>query len=54
MFRNNPQVPVGILDKKFDVQTINKNKSSLFSTSTYKDLTDLHAHMVSNEHLKKT
>jgi hypothetical protein len=48
MFRNNPQVqlPVAILNKQVDIQAINKNKNALFSTSTYKDLTDLHAHMV--------
>lgn len=52
MFRNNPQVqlPVAILNKQVDIQASNKNKNSLFSTSTYKDLTDLHAHMVSKEH----
>lgn len=48
MFRNNPQVPMTILNKKVDSKVVNKNKNSLFSTSTYKDLTDLHAHMVSN------
>jgi len=37
-----------ILNKKVDSKVVNKNKNSLFSTSTYKDLTDLHAHMVSN------
>lgn len=47
MFRNNPQVPVAIFNKTVDVETVNKNKTSLFSTSTYKDLTDLHPHMVS-------
>lgn len=48
MFKNNPEVqlPVAILNKQVDIQAINKNKNSLFSTSTYKDLTDLHAHMV--------
>lgn len=48
MFRNNPQVPVDIIIKKIDSQVVNKNKNSLFSTSTYKELTDLHAHMVGN------
>lgn len=48
MFRNNPQVSMVIFNKTVDSQTINKNKNSLFSTSTYKDLTDIHAHMVSN------
>lgn len=48
MFRNNPQVPVAIFNKPVDSQIVNKNKNSLFSTSTYKDLTDLHSHMVSN------
>lgn len=48
MFRNNPQVPVDMLIKKIDSQVVNKNKNSLFSTSTYKELTDLHAHMVGN------
>lgn len=48
MFRNNPQVPEGLLKKQTDTQIVNKNKTSLFSTSNYKDLTDLHAHMVSN------
>lgn len=47
MFRNNPQIPMGII-KKIDTQAVNKNKNSLFSTSTYKELTDLHVHMVSN------
>lgn len=47
MFRNNPQVSVDILNKKVDnLAVVNKNKNSLFSTSTYKELTDLHAHMV--------
>jgi len=48
MFRNNPEVqlPVAILNKQVDIQASNKNKNSLFSTSTYKDLTDLHPHMV--------
>lgn len=48
MFRNNPEVqlPVAILNKQVVIQASNKNKNSLFSTSTYKDLTDLHAHMV--------
>lgn len=50
MFRNNPQVPVIIFNKPVDSQTINKNKNSLFSTSTYKDLTGIHAHMVSKYH----
>lgn len=54
MFRNNPQVPVTIPNKQLDIQAVNKNKNSLFSTSTYKDLTDLHAHMVSNENISKT
>ncbi|XP_025205540.1 probable ATP-dependent RNA helicase DDX31 [Melanaphis sacchari] len=50
MFRNNPEVqlPVAILNKQVDIQAINKNKNSLFSTSTYKDLTDLHPHMIAN------
>lgn len=53
MFRNNPEVqlPVAILNKQVDIQAINKNKNSLFSTSTYKELTDLHAHMVCEEHM---
>jgi len=48
MFRNNPEVqlPMAILNKQVDIQASNKNKNSLFSTSTYKDLTDLHSHMV--------
>lgn len=50
MFRNNPEVPaaqtVAIFSKQVDSKTVQKNKNSLFSTSTYKDLTDLHAHMV--------
>lgn len=53
MFRNNPQVSVAIPNKQLDIQAVNKNKNSLFSTSTYKDLTDLHAHMVSNENDSK-
>lgn len=54
MFRNNPQVSVTIPNKQLDIQAANKNKNSLFSTSTYKDLTDLHAHMVSYENVSKT
>lgn len=50
MFRNNPQVPAAqteaIFSKHVDSKTVKNNKNSLFSTSTYKDLTDLHAHMV--------
>lgn len=48
MFRNNPEVqlPMAILNKQVVIQASNKNKNSLFSTSTYKDLTDLHSHMV--------
>lgn len=49
MFRNNPQLPEGIINKQVENQiVVKKNKNSLFSTSTYKDLTDLHPHMVSN------
>lgn len=53
MFKNNPEVklPVAILNKQVDIQANNKNKNSLFSTSTYKDLPDLHAHMVCLGHL---
>lgn len=50
MFRNNPEVPVAVFNKPVDSTIVNKNKNSLFSTSTYKDLPDLHAHMVSTNH----
>lgn len=46
MFRNNPQVSIPVFNKQIDKEAVNKNKNSLFSTTTYKDLTDLHPHMV--------